>query len=422
MSLYGTLPRNSIRNRQHRHPLLPLLPPTPPSTSDSSNSSSASSSASSSSTFSSHRSQHSINQFSVEHDPFAPVRSRLSSAYLPNSEYYTPSLVSNISSPLKPLPLPSIISLNSLNYTLFSKDDHSSVLSPTEISDSVTFTESASFDDASSSITISTLPKIKPKLYYASDTLETSRSESLQKRSQPNFYGVEDEDDDEEEDDVDDEGFENSELDFYHMVRREYSVDKYRELRRKQSMSLDSSLFDPAIIGLPLSLTEASSPSNRKSHLSSGHLVRFGYRLSMRIKKLYNKPPVDTQSSDALNACTSAASSKSRIQIRLRQLFQPPEKSISSLGSVWKKKIVVVFNKAFSHSSLNSIGLKHGGKASKNCVEDERKQGSSDIQPRFVRSNSIAGIKKRPLSMTYDLERVTGLKKDKVCTFGFRES
>ena len=182
-------------------------------------------------------------------------------------------------------------------------------------------------------------------------------------------------------------------------------------------MSLDTSLFDPAIIGSPLCLTETET-SGGKGFLGSGHPIRFGYRLSMRIKKLYTRSPTDTQSSDTLNTCATSSctgsSPKSRIQIRLRQLFQPPGKPFPSLGSIWKKKIVVVFNKAFSHSSLNSIGLKGGKSVAKNTGEEETEESSTGRQSRFVRSNSVAGIKKRPLSMTYDLERVTGLHQEKV--------
>src|SRR5699024_7819311 len=131
---------------------------------------------------------------------------------------------------------------------------------------------------------------------------------------------------------------------FYHHVihhhhHQEYQLNDYREHRRKQSLSLDSSLFDPSIIGSPLA-SLADGPENRghcypsrskSRHASNrygGSGYRFGYRLSMRIKKLYHSKPsnVDTKSSDALNTCASSSSpssssannGKSKIQIRLR--------------------------------------------------------------------------------------------------------
>lgn len=410
----------------------------------------------------------------------------------------------------KPLPLPSIVSLNSLkNYShrllspsIGTDHDTRSTIAPTEISDTVTFTGSG--DDTtttSSSIIISNkrldadnddLNNSTMLNYYATDSLyrngsaRLARSYSLrrqrrrQQQRQPNFYGIEDDDDEEEEDDnIDDDNDDYDDYEEQHhskfgrMVNYEFeyyrrsSLDHEKE-RRRQSMSLDSSLFDPSIIGCSLGSDLINDRLNDRSEIVDGNnkrqqarqMNRFAYRqignrLSIRIKKLINqrcnkaKTKMNStgnddddhhcfyvgqghsQSNDSLNrgVCLPTTSTKKStgskqqqyrtqptIPLRLKQLFQHSSldqtkaRSIFpsiSIGSLWRNKIVVVIHKAFSQQSLNRVDNDGGCKVKcKSTSVDDEKTGNQ-----FVRANSIAGFKKRPLSLTYDLDRINDQQK-----------
>lgn len=257
----------------------------------------------------------------------------------------------------------SLCSINTFN----TGNDCHSVLSPTENSDTVTFTESvtSTFDDYS------------PKVYYASDSFDLSNiihGAKSGKQKEPNYYGNIDEEDSDNSDTVESEMFD--------FNRFENACEKSQST---------------ASITNTIGYYKTNSISLRSRSRQNIH------NISMRFRKLYR--PLFR--SDTIVSPADADRKTNQTKLKLIKLY-------------WKNKVNFVLNqqrKWFHSSSGDSVDpvtnlpvkrleryFSYRRTRSKSTLESSIQ--TSSVKSPLTRTYSVAGIKKRPLSMQYDLNRL----------------